>query len=599
MMEIAIIPIVCCIITIFFGNYVFFRNPRNNENKIFFVLSIIVAIWAFTDFEMLIANSYEEAWVWLKISSFWFLMIPIFFHFIVSVTKHEKSKVWRGLVGIIYGLAVCFTLLGLTSNWIIGDPILEYYGWTYGITDHLEFYYIALLTSFFVIIMNLYLCVRYYKVVTTRQKRLQTLLILSGCMIYTLMSVISEGILPLAEIRLPVMSSLYFNIACIFFGVAILKYGLFTLNPITAAESIIVAMPDMLFLVDLDGRIKGVNPAVLHNLNYNKGQLLGSLIDEIWEIHEISTKMKWDQPQILVAELEQHENQQLDIYFRTNSGVRKPVSVVASLVKDANSQYLGIALVVRDITPLKLLFDQILEAKVNAESANIAKSEFLSNMSHELRTPLNVIIGFSEILEDKTLGTLNFDQTEQIKIINESSHLLLNIINDILDISQIERGTTNLNREYCSLQELVTECETMFKNNIREHNINFTSDIPENLPLIFADKRMIKQVLLNLLSNAFKFTPVGGKIGIKARNLESKIIISITDSGIGIDSKEIPHLFQPFSRVLSSSTKTHPGTGLGLYFSKKLIELHGGSICVESKLGEGSSFTFTIINPSS
>ncbi len=234
-------------------------------------------------------------------------------------------------------------------------------------------------------------------------------------------------------------------------------------------------------------------------------------------------------------------------------------------------------------------------ALLEAESASRAKSEFLSNMSHELRTPLNSIMGFSNLLKDCSFGELNEKQRGYANYIHSSGEQLLNLINDILDLSMIEAGRVAFRLDKIELANTIKDTLQMFKEKAISNNIEITIEIEKEIKEIEADEQKIKQVLSCLLSNAIKFTPAGGSIHIRAHVPQADFIeASVNDTGIGIKSEDIPKLFKPFSLLEPVYTKTTKGVGLGLALAKRLVELHGGRIWVESEYGKGSKFIFTI-----
>lgn len=228
------------------------------------------------------------------------------------------------------------------------------------------------------------------------------------------------------------------------------------------------------------------------------------------------------------------------------------------------------------------------------EQANRAKSEFLTNMSHELRTPLNSVIGFSELLERQLFGELNPRQQEYVKDIRESGEHLLALINDILDLSKIEAGSMELDLSEFDLQELLQGSLRLFREKALKKNIRLNISLDEDTGLVVADARKVKQVVFNLLANAIKFTESGGEVLLSAALEGSNVTVSVTDSGIGINESDMDKLFKEFSQVDGSLSRRHEGTGLGLALSGKLVEMHGGSIGVESKPGRGSRFYFSI-----
>ncbi len=228
------------------------------------------------------------------------------------------------------------------------------------------------------------------------------------------------------------------------------------------------------------------------------------------------------------------------------------------------------------------------------EQANRAKSEFLTNMSHELRTPLNSVIGFSELLEKQIFGELNPRQLEYVKDIWESGEHLLALINDILDLSKIEAGSMALDFSEFDLHDLLQGSLRMFREKALNKGIRLNMVMDENIGLLVADSRKLKQVVFNLLANAVKFTESGGEVLLSAALEGSKVTVSVTDNGIGIYESDMDKLFKEFSQVDGSLSRRHEGTGLGLALSGKLVEMHGGTIGVESAPGQGSRFYFSI-----
>jgi signal transduction histidine kinase len=240
------------------------------------------------------------------------------------------------------------------------------------------------------------------------------------------------------------------------------------------------------------------------------------------------------------------------------------------------------------------LYREIEDKSRQIEAANRHKSEFLANMSHELRTPLNAIIGFSEVLGERMFGELNEKQAEYTDDILSSGRHLLSLINEILDLSKVEAGRMELELAKFDLPLAIDNARTFVRERASKHGINLDVTVDERLGDFVGDERKIKQVLLNLLSNAVKFTPEGGRIGIKARQADGSVEISVSDTGIGIAPEDQPKIFEEFRQVGGDYAHKKEGTGLGLTLAKKFVELHGGRIWVESEVGKGSTFTFTL-----
>jgi two-component system, cell cycle sensor histidine kinase PleC len=235
------------------------------------------------------------------------------------------------------------------------------------------------------------------------------------------------------------------------------------------------------------------------------------------------------------------------------------------------------------------LADKYASEKTRAESANRSKSEFLANMSHELRTPLNAIIGFSEVMTAEMFGQLGSPKyAEYVNDIRRSGQFLLDVINDILDMSKIEAGRIDLEVSDFDFKSVVVDTMRLIVPRAAENGVTVTADCADAIQ-VRADKRAVKQVLINLLSNAVKFTPDGGRVSLSARCIEDLLHINIVDTGIGIPQRDIEKLGRPFEQVENQFTKSKGGSGLGLAISKSLVELHGGTLSIESVLSKGTA----------
>ncbi|MGC2135187.1 MAG: ATP-binding protein, partial [Xanthobacteraceae bacterium] len=275
-----------------------------------------------------------------------------------------------------------------------------------------------------------------------------------------------------------------------------------------------------------------------------------------------------------ITKIKQHEQKLVE-------GEKRQIATIVDLRKSRQALELQTA-------ELADLAQKYAEEKTRAEEANAAKSKFLANMSHELRTPLNAIIGFSEIMESGMFGPLGAEKyTEYSRDIRESGEYLLDVINDVLDMSKIEAGGIRLTPEVVALEPVLADCLRVVSTRAGEKRLKLDAKVDSDIELN-ADRRSLKQIALNLLSNAVKFTPDGGAVTVRGRRRGGKVTIVIADNGIGIPKDALRKLGRPFEQVESQLTKRHQGSGLGLAIAKSLVELHGGIMRIRSKLGQGT-----------
>jgi signal transduction histidine kinase len=283
--------------------------------------------------------------------------------------------------------------------------------------------------------------------------------------------------------------------------------------------------------------------------------------------------------------------------------LRMPVNVVSVLEQDILLYQRSLEVKVEERTnKLHKTTQQALLLAEQSKAASTAKSEFLANMSHELRTPLNHIIGFTELVVDKNFGELNSQQEEFLNDVLQSSRYLLNLINEILDLSKVESGKMEVELSTVYLKPLVENSLVMVKEKAMKHRITLSTEITDQPETFQADERKVKQILYNLLSNAVKFTPDGGSVRVQVVSENglspgpSGLRFSVIDTGIGLKNKDRERIFEPFEQADNSASRKFQGTGLGLAVTKKLVELHGGRIWTESE-GEGKGSHFHFILP--
>ncbi|WP_392532825.1 ATP-binding protein [Nostoc sp. C117] len=269
--------------------------------------------------------------------------------------------------------------------------------------------------------------------------------------------------------------------------------------------------------------------------------------------------------------------------------------ISVSVIPDNNGQPEFFLAMIEDITERKQTELKLRASQEAAEAASRAKSEFLATMSHELRTPLNAIMGLSQLLQQEIVGSLNEKQREYINCIYGSGENLLELINDILDLSKVEAGKEELLLLPLSVSEICNYAILTVRDRALEKGLRLTYEIDPKADICIADERRLKQMLLNLLTNAIKFTPAG-EVSLVVKKVPQGMTFIVSDTGIGIDSNQFQFLFQPFKQLDSKLNRQYEGTGLGLALTRKLARLHGGDVTVTSTLGEGSQFSLLIPN---
>ena len=347
---------------------------------------------------------------------------------------------------------------------------------------------------------------------------------------------------------------------------------------------------DGVVTIDQFGRIESANPATEAMFGYRADEMIGCDVSEL----------------MTAADKDRHGGY-LRHYCETGKGVIIGVGPreVAARRKDGSVFEMELTVgemrsgdrlifigAMRDITKRRRAENALVAAKEEAESASRAKSEFLANTSHELRTPLNAIIGFADMLADGYVGELAAKQLDYVSDIRESGAALLEIINDILDLTQIESGQAGLTEDIVKVVTTVPSAVRLIRSRADAGGLRLVADVSEDLPNLRADPRMVKRILLNLLSNAVKFTPSGGEVTVSASVDEvGGLRIGVRDTGIGISAEDLPGVLEPFAQVDSSLNRRNQGTGIGLSLVRTMIDLHGGTVALVSTLGAGTTAT--------
>jgi len=374
-------------------------------------------------------------------------------------------------------------------------------------------------------------------------------------------------------------------------------------------QDLVETSQDLVWQCDAQGRFTYINGAWENVLGYRLGEMLGHIFTEFQD--EKTARQDLGELQYL---LEGNSDSKYESIYRAKDGREVNLVFNAKYFTDEHNKVLGAQGTAYDITERKLnerelreardlLEQRVAERTTDLQAANEAlekssrmKDEFMASMSHELRTPLTGVLGLSEVLQMQTYGALTDKQMTALKSIEKSGRQLLEIINSILDYSMLEAGKLQLQLTPCSLSELCENSLHVVEKLAQDKKLRSFFNIDPSSIILNVDTRRLKQALVCLLSNAVKFTPEGGSFGIEVRGLarEQRALICVWDTGIGIRDEDFPRLFQPFIQLDARLSREFNGIGLGLALVRRLVELQGGSVGVESRLEEGSRFTISL-----
>ncbi len=356
-------------------------------------------------------------------------------------------------------------------------------------------------------------------------------------------------------------------------------------------EQILRSVAEGIFGIDTSGRITFANSAMERLSIRPRSELIGRSASDLFVGHGSADDESTRGEGLIWAACHSNEPQTVrnDLLCRSDGSTLPVDYTVAPLV--TGTIVTGAVVVVRDATErLKIEFG-LEQARVAAEETSRAKSTFLAIMSHELRTPLNTILGFSEIIRDAAFGLTALERyREYAGDIFESGAHLLDLINDILDLSKIEAHRMEIEPQWQELRYTLTSIVRLIRDKASRQQVELTLDFDPDLPLLYADERAFKQIILNVLSNALKFTPSGGQVTVHGGSqADGGIVISVTDTGTGIARDQLDRLFLPFEQIDNRYNREAAGTGLGLSLTKGLVEIHGGSVVIHSTLGIGTT----------
>ncbi|ABE52992.1 ATP-binding protein [Methanococcoides burtonii] len=342
-------------------------------------------------------------------------------------------------------------------------------------------------------------------------------------------------------------------------------------------------------VIEQNDKLKFVNPRFAKMVGYDANDIIGQPFSEYVQNHHKNELTNINRK---LWKSEGPADHRYEISLISNENDIIPVEISSTILNYEGKS--SIVSVIRDITEHKQHEQELLDAKVKAENANTAQSEFIHNISHELRTPLNSTIGFSEMMITEVLGPLNDKQKKYLNNVKISGKHLLSLINEILNISKIENGEVELELDEVDIYTTVEDVEMLMAPILAENKNELIVNIEANVGKFTADRLKLKQILYNILSNAIKFSPENENIIMDIKVIDGKLQTNITDKGKGLSEKEQANIFQPFVQLDDEHSEKQKGTGLGLTIVKRFVQLHKGKIWIDSEEGKGTTFCFTI-----
>jgi PAS domain S-box-containing protein len=578
-------------VSIFLGTFVLYQNPKNKINRLFFLLCLIICYTAFAEFGLRYASSIDDAYAWLKIGVLWPFAFPAMLHFTLYFTENTKSLKSKLVYLAAYIIALATVILNMTIGFITHEPIKAFWGWTYKTPERTLFQIIYGCYIGIIIFLSFYLCLRYYLKTNESSKKNQAKYVTIGFFISFIIGFIAEGLLPSLKVQFPELSSSGFVITSGLIAYAIIKYRLFMLTPLVAAENIISTMVGYLALLNPDGKILNVNQSLISTLKYKSDELIGmpaeALFAEKGEFAKIRNEIIGNDKII---------NYETKYISKHNNPI--DVSINGSVIKTGSGETIGFVITAYDITERKK--SEIEKEKLQHQLFQSGKMAAIGTLSggiaHDFNNILAAITGNAQLI--KLDAPRESEQYKLSDIIERSAQRGAELTQKLLALSSHVKMVTSP----VILNDIIHELAGLLKRTIEKIS-TIEAYLAPDLCYTKVDNTQIYQVFLNICINAKEamIPRGGGKLIIETGNKEFSeedkinypdakpgkyVIVSISDTGIGMDEETIERVFEPF---FTSKDKSQ-GHGLGLAMAFGIVKSHNGFIKVYSEKGKGTCF---------
>ncbi len=556
----------------FLSSFVYYKNPTEQLNRFALIFCIASAYQTLVNFGLSVAESLEVATIWFRIGSFLPFTIAFNLHFVFLFTGKTAFIKSKGFYIVLYGWALFFSLIDLFSNLVIGDIVHGEEFWVSTNPIDLSLALGKIISVYFLLGLSLLICVLYLLQVREDVRRSQTQFVVFGLILLFLLGQYFPAL----------------GLLLICFAVS--RYGVGALTPKLTTEIVMNRLPEALLYIDPAGRVQFANDAACKTLNYSKEELVGLPFERI----SVGGDNMLSREQGFEKIKATGHAGNIEINFRAKNGQQVPLLISIAEVRSRTGHPRGFLYLGREITQIRKREAEWAKGQQELELDSVIKADFLALQSTDLMKTTKTILENLKFLLDPNEEPLTQHQKQRVDAIVNASEKLEKMGQEMHEVSVAGKDLYSLHRENFPLKPLLESVLNLFTEQSHNQDIMLVTEVPDTIGNIDADKRMIQQVVYNLVSNAVRFTPGGGQVGIKAHRMSNAVQVTVSDTGIGIAPEDIDKLFQPFKTVQTPVSKKYEGKGLGLYFCKRFIAQHGGKIWVESQVGKGSKFHFTI-----